>query len=114
MTLRTCIGRYAVHIDALKADSKAPAEMIRVTYIEEKFDCLLEQSEVESDVAQKEAELEAIGPLFFQKEAHKFMDWVGEIEKSTSIEVQKIYIGDKAKFLTGTDKLPDFFRSYIV
>jgi hypothetical protein len=39
--------------------------MIRVTYIEEKFDCLLEASEIDADTARKEAELESIGPLFF-------------------------------------------------
>lgn len=41
------------------------------------------------------------------------MDWVGEIEKNTAIEAQKIYIGDKAKFLNGTDKIPDYLRTYI-
>lgn len=28
-------------------------------------------------------------------------------------EAQKIYVGDKAKYLTGVDKLPDFLRDYI-
>lgn len=28
-------------------------------------------------------------------------------------EAQKIYVGDKAKYLTGADKLPDFLRDYI-
>lgn len=107
------MGRYAAHIDAIKPDA-AVVDMIRVTYIEEKFDCLLDPTEVEADVVWKEAEIEAIGPLFFQKEAHKFMDWVGDIEKNTVIEAQKIYIGDKAKFLTGADKTPDYLRNYVV
>ena len=25
---------------------------------------------------------------------------------------QKIYVGDKAKFLTGNDKIPDYLRNY--
>lgn len=28
-------------------------------------------------------------------------------------ESRTIYVGDKAKYLTGTDKLPDFLRIYI-
>ncbi|KAL4438837.1 hypothetical protein ABPG74_016557 [Tetrahymena malaccensis] len=112
MTLRTCIGRYAIHIDALKPDSQVQ-EMPRVTYIEKKFDCVLDPTEQEQDLIWKEAELEFIGPLFFQKEPHKFMDWVTEIEKNTILEAQKIYVGDKSKFLTGADKCPDYLRNYI-
>lgn len=41
------------------------------------------------------------------------MDWIGDIEKSAILEAQKIYVGDKAKFLTGADKTPDFLRNYI-
>lgn len=64
MTVRTCIGRYAVHIEAIKPDS-AMQEMPRVTYIENKYDCALDPSEVDLDNVWKEAELEHIGPLFF-------------------------------------------------
>lgn len=55
--------------------------MPRVTYIERKFDCMIDPTEMEADILWKEAELEFIGPLFFQKEPFKFMDWVTEIEK---------------------------------
>jgi len=39
--------------------------MPRVTYIENKYDCVLDPSEVDLDNIWKEAELEHIGPLFF-------------------------------------------------
>ena len=36
-----------------------------------------------------------------------------DIEKIISDETRTIYVGDKAKYLTGADKLPDFLRKYI-
>lgn len=41
------------------------------------------------------------------------MDWLAEIEKSVREEAQKIYIGPNSKFLTGTDKIPDYLRNYL-
>lgn len=64
MTIRTCIGRYAAHIDAIKPDSVLQ-DMPRVTYLENKFDIILDPTETDLDVIWKEAELETIGPLFF-------------------------------------------------
>ena len=41
------------------------------------------------------------------------MKYIDEIEKLISDESRTIYVGDKAKFLTGADKIPDFLRVYI-
>ena len=41
------------------------------------------------------------------------MKYIEEIEKIISDESRTIYVGDKAKFLTGNDKIPDFLRIYI-
>ena len=41
MSLRTIIKRYGEHIEAFKSDAQI-VEMKRVTYIEQKFDCLLD------------------------------------------------------------------------
>lgn len=41
------------------------------------------------------------------------MQQIDDVEKVMKEEVQKIYVGDKAKYLTGTDKIPDFLREYI-
>jgi hypothetical protein len=41
------------------------------------------------------------------------MKYVDDIEKVISDESKTIYVGDKAKFLTGNDKIPDFLRTYI-
>mgnify|MGYP000979653902 FL=1 len=46
MTLRTCMARYALHIEGLKPDSKV-GDMPRVTYKEERLNMLLEPSELE-------------------------------------------------------------------
>lgn len=46
MTLRSCILRYSIHIEAL--NSTCPVlEMPRVTYDEEKFDSIIEPSETD-------------------------------------------------------------------
>jgi hypothetical protein len=54
-----------------------------------------------------------MGPLYFQKDQRKFLEWVLDIEKNIKEEAVKIYSGDKAKYLTGADKIPDYLRSYI-
>lgn len=54
-----------------------------------------------------------MGPLYFQKDAKKFSDWVLEIEKVIKEEAQRIYAGDKAKYLNGADRIPDYLRAYI-
>lgn len=41
------------------------------------------------------------------------MKFVQDIEKIITDEARTIYVGDKAKFLLGTDKVPDFLRKYI-
>ena len=41
------------------------------------------------------------------------MRYIDDIEKIISEESRTIYVGDKAKFLTGNDKIPDFLRIYI-
>lgn len=112
MSLRTTIMRYSKHIEAFKPDAKV-GDMKRVTYIEAKFDCWLDPAEAESDKQRLENEQMEIGPLFYQKEAKNFMEWVLEIEKNVISEAQKIYVGDKSKFLTGADKLPDYLRDYL-
>lgn len=55
-----------------------------------------------------------MGRLSEQKDERTFMKYVEDIEKVISDESRTIYVGDKAKFLTGTDKIPDFLRVYIV
>jgi hypothetical protein len=54
-----------------------------------------------------------LGPLGDQKEDKPFSKFVLDIEKIISDETRTIYVGDKAKYLTGADKLPDFLRKYI-
>ena len=61
----------------------------------------------------KEEELKALGKLSEQKDERPFMKYVDDIEKVISDESKTIYVGDKAKFLTGNDKIPDFLRTYI-
>ena len=87
--------------------------MKRVTYIETRFSSLLDSSEQEQDVQWKQKELEYLGPLFFQKENKNFQDWIVEIEKQVILEAQKLYVGEKAKFLTGADKIPEYLRTYL-
>jgi golgin subfamily A member 4 len=41
------------------------------------------------------------------------MKFILDIEKLISDESRLIYVGDKAKYITGADKLPDFLRLYI-
>lgn len=36
-----------------------------------------------------------------------------EIEKVITDETRSIYSGDKAKYLTGNDKIPEFLRVYV-
>lgn len=60
--------------------------MIRVTYLELKFDCCLDPSESETDKSLKEKELESLGPLFYQKDQRKFTDYILEIEKAVIAE----------------------------
>ena len=57
MAVRTCMSRYALHIDAL---NKQVLDMPRVSYNEQKFDFLLTPEEVEKDKVLKEQELELL------------------------------------------------------
>ena len=112
MTIYTCISRYGKHIEAFKSDMKAP-EMIRVNYNEDIPECKLAADDEQSDKSLKEEELTHLGKLGNQKDDRVFMRYIDEIEKIISEESRAIYVGDKAKFLTGNDKIPDFLRAYI-
>lgn len=46
MSLRSCMGRYSKHIEALKPDSKA-TEMKRISYSEDQWDITLPTESVE-------------------------------------------------------------------
>jgi hypothetical protein len=46
MTVRACIARYAIHIEALKPTCPV-GEMPRVSYNEEKFDLVMDEKELE-------------------------------------------------------------------
>ena len=54
-----------------------------------------------------------LGPLSEQKDDKVFIKFVDDIEKLIADEARTIYSGDKAKYITGNDKLPDFLRTYI-
>lgn len=41
------------------------------------------------------------------------MKFLEDIEKIIGDEARTIYVGDKAKYINGNDKLPDFLRLYI-
>lgn len=41
------------------------------------------------------------------------MEWILDIEKQVIAEAQKLYVGEKAKLLTGNDKIPDYLRVYL-
>ena len=40
------------------------------------------------------------------------MEWIAEIERNVTSEAVKLYVGEKSKFLTGADKIPDYLRMY--
>lgn len=110
MTLYVSIERYARHLQALKKDLKIKP-MPRVNYDENVPDCTV--SNLEEDKKLIEDELKALGPLGQQKEDKPFMKFVADIQKIISDQARTIYTGDKAKYLTGADKVPDFLRKYI-
>ena len=57
--------------------------------------------------------MQKLGPLAEQKDDKVFIKFVDDIEKLIGDEARNIYTGDKAKYITGNDKLPDFLRTYI-
>lgn len=85
--------------------------MPRITFKENKFDTVLENDETNEDKKGMEMELESMGPLYYSGDK-KFQENISEIEKIIKEEAIKIY-ADKQKFLTGTDKIPDYLRNYI-
>ncbi|KRX00539.1 hypothetical protein PPERSA_04560 [Pseudocohnilembus persalinus] len=112
IALRACIGRYQIHIQALKEDSKAQ-EMVRVSFDEQKWDIIQSEEEIQEDQERQELELENLGPLFYQKDQKKLLENFQEIEKIVIAEAQPLYTGEKARFLTGADKIPDYLRTYL-
>lgn len=40
------------------------------------------------------------------------MEWIQDIENNVKVEAQKLYTDKNVKFLTGTDKIPDYLRTY--
>jgi hypothetical protein len=58
--------------------------------------------------------MKLLGALSEQKDDRVFVRYCDDIEKIISDESRTIYVGDKAKYLTGNDKIPDFLRVYIV
>lgn len=87
--------------------------MERVNYDETLPSSKLPAEEEEKDKARKDSELKALGKLYEQKDDRVFMRYIDDIEKAISDESRTIYVGDKAKYLTGNDKIPDFLRLYI-
>jgi len=41
-----------------------------------------------------------------------FLQWIADIERTVTAEAVKLYTGEKAKLLTGNDKIPDYLRTY--
>ena len=58
-------------------------------------------------------ELSILGSLSQQKDEKIFIKYIEDIEKMIGEESRTIYVGEKAKYLIGNDKLPDFLRIYI-
>ena len=112
MILRSCIHRYALHIEALVPNCPI-MEMPRVTYDENRFDSVIDPAEAEADKKKIEEELEHLGPLFYQKDAKKFKELITEIEGVVKGEAQKLYQGKHANLLTGNDKIPDSLRVFL-
>ena len=48
-----------------------------------------------------------------QKDEKNYSKYIDDIEKIITDETRLVYTGDKAKYLTGADKVPDFLRAYI-
>ena len=111
ITLRSCLQRYASHIEALS--DKAP-EMLRVSRADTGVSPFLAPEETEQDRLNLEQELEHLGPLAYQQDKRKKLQTlVADIEKIVKEECQKIYQGPSQKWLNGPDKLPDWIRPYL-
>lgn len=112
MSLQTCIVRYAKHMEAIVPNCKARS-MPRITRIEGVADALITVEEEEEDKKRQQEELQQLGPLSEQKDDKVFIKFIEDIEKIIGDEARTIYTGDKAKYITGNDRLPDFLRLYI-
>ena len=60
MSLLSIMRRYATHIEALKADAKI-LDMPRISYLENKFDTVLEPENMEIDRKNIEEDMESMG-----------------------------------------------------
>ena len=60
MSLLTCIKRYASHIEAIKGDAKVQ-DMPRISYLETKFDTIMDPDHTEQDRKYIEDDLESMG-----------------------------------------------------
>jgi golgin subfamily A member 4 len=112
ITLQSCMVRYAKHIEAIVPNCQAKP-MPRITRKEGVASTLLAAEEEEEDKKKVLEELAKLGPLAEQKDEKAFIKFVEDIEKIIGDEARVIYTGDKAKYITGNDKLPDFLRTYI-
>ena len=68
------------------------------------------------DEKRKDEELENLGPLGFKNASqtyYKYQDMIGVIEKQSKELCAKLYTGDIAKYLVGTEKIPEYLTTFM-
>ena len=104
---------YGKHLGGFK---ETPEDVPRVSYLEDKDEIELQESEVEVDAVRMADELEHLGPIGFNnsnEEYFKFPDAIMTIDKTCKDLVTKLYVGENAKHLVGDEKIPEYLTIFL-
>ena len=105
---------YGTHLGGF---IKEPKQLQRLSYNEKQPEVELTQAEAGSvDEKRKEEELEHLGAIGFKNATQayvKYPEMVIQIEKQSKDMCVKLYTGDNAKYLVGSEKIPEYLSVFM-
>lgn len=108
-----CIQHYANHLNGFK---EAVQPLQRITYREDHESVELADDEKAIDERRAEEELEVLGSIGFKnaKEPYlKYPEAISKIDQMCKDLCQKLYVGEHAHLLVGTDKIPAYLSVFL-
>jgi len=88
----------------------------RITYREDNESLDLTEEEKAIDDKRIEEELEVLGSIGFKNAKEPYMKYpeaIGKIDQMCKDLCQKLYVGENAHYLVGTDKIPVYLSLFL-
>ena len=113
MQILRSIAHYANHMQGLKAEVPA---IPRITYKEDQDSLDMDEDEKKLDEKRIEEELEILGAIGFKNAKETYYQYpqaIKNIDTMCKDLCQKLYTGENAQYLVGSDKIPAYLSLFL-